>query len=116
MLISIILIAIYFVFDPSRYLLFPKCPFNWITGYKCPGCGSQRAVHHLLHLNIKAAFRENALLVISLPYILLAFLFDYTNLKTQWPRARKALFGFNAILILLVIIMSWWVMRNMLNW
>jgi len=107
------LAILYYLFDPAGQVWYPKCPFYMITGYKCPGCGSQRAVHHLLHFNFVYALRENTLLVISLPYILLAFLFDYAGLKTRWPRVRKVLFGFNAILILLVIVIGWWVIRNL---
>ncbi|MEI6062620.1 MAG: DUF2752 domain-containing protein [Bacteroidota bacterium] len=108
-----VLIVLYYLFDPVGQIWFPKCPFYLLTGYKCPGCGSQRAVHYLLHFNIADAFRQNALLVVSLPYITLAFLFDYAGLKVRWPEARKFLFGFNAILILLVIVISWWVIRNL---
>jgi hypothetical protein len=112
-LLITLLIAIYYLFDPDGQMWFPKCPFYLLTGYKCPGCGSQRAIHHLLHFNVAGAFRENALLVLSLPYILLAFLFEYAGLKKRWPKVRKFLFGFNAILILLVIVISWWVIRNL---
>ena len=107
-----LLIAIYYLVDPAGQKWFPKCPFYWLTGYKCPGCGSQRVVHHLLHFDLEGALRANALLVIALPYILLAFLFDYAGLKTRCPRARKILFGFNAILFLLVIVIGWWFLRN----
>ena len=113
LLFLVFLITAYYLVDPEGQKWFPKCPFYWLTGYKCPGCGSQRVVHHLLHFDITGAFRENALLVTALPYIALAFLFDYAGLKTRWPRARKVLFGFNAILILLVIVIGWWILRNL---
>lgn len=57
-----------FFFNPENYP-FPKCPFLLLTGWECPGCGSQRAIHALLHFNIPAALQYNALLVLSLPYI-----------------------------------------------
>jgi hypothetical protein len=114
LLFLVLMIVIYYLFDSTGQKWFPKCPFYWLTGYKCPGCGSQRVIHDLLHFNLTAAFRENALLVIALPYILLAFLFDYAGLKTRWPYVRKVLFGFNAILVILVIVFSWWVIRNIL--
>jgi hypothetical protein len=72
--ITAILIAgsvIYFNYNPVESFFFPKCPFLTLTGYKCPGCGSQRAIHALLHLDIRSAFQHNALLIISIPYILL---------------------------------------------
>ncbi|MDR0844815.1 MAG: DUF2752 domain-containing protein [Tannerella sp.] len=63
--------VIYFRYNPEGSMLFPKCPFLLLTGLKCPGCGSQRAIHALLHLDIGAAFCYNAFLVISIPYVIL---------------------------------------------
>lgn len=53
---------------------FLPCPAYWATGLKCPGCGSQRAVHQLMHGNITQAIHWNALLVFSIPYILLSLI------------------------------------------
>jgi len=111
-LITLILAIIYYSLDPADYSFFPKCPFNWLTGYKCPGCGSQRAIHHLLTLNFVEAFRANPLLVISLPYIILGFLFDYTNLSDRFPSLRKTLFGTRAIIIIAIIVLAYWLLRN----
>jgi len=72
--IAVILVAgcvIYFSYNPVESFFFPKCPFLALTGLKCPGCGSQRAIHALLHLDIRSAFQYNALLIISIPYIML---------------------------------------------
>ena len=66
-----IMAVVYFVFDPTTTRLFPKCAFYALTGFKCPGCGSQRAIHALLHADVLAAIRYNALLVFSLPFIAL---------------------------------------------
>lgn len=53
-LILIILLGIILFFvDPEYSAFIPKCPFRWFTGFDCPACGSQRAIHQLLHLNIK---------------------------------------------------------------
>ncbi|MDR3269438.1 MAG: DUF2752 domain-containing protein [Tannerella sp.] len=62
---------IYYLFDPEASVLFPKCPFLMLTGVKCPGCGSQRTVHALLHGDFCGAFLQNALLVCTLPYLFL---------------------------------------------
>lgn len=59
--------VIFFVFDPSRVPMFPQCTFHQITGLDCPGCGAQRALHQLLHGNLIAALRLNAMFVLSLP-------------------------------------------------
>ncbi len=39
-----ILAILYRTHNPSGNIYFPKCPFRELTGLKCPGCGSQRAV------------------------------------------------------------------------
>lgn len=66
----IMLGVIYFFIDPSKYHML-RCPFNALTGLLCPGCGSQRAIHALLHMNISQAFNFNPLLIIALPYVVL---------------------------------------------
>ena len=40
--------------SPGHY---PTCPFLAITGWYCPGCGSLRAVHDLLHGDLAGAVR-----------------------------------------------------------
>jgi hypothetical protein len=64
-------LLIYFAFDPTKVSFFPPCLFHEITGLDCPGCGAQRALHQLLHGNIIAAFRLNAMFVLSLPIVAL---------------------------------------------
>ena len=62
----------YGLFDPAKYAFFPKCPFLLLTGgLRCPGCGSQRAIHSLLHLNLKEAFLYNPMVIISIPFLVL---------------------------------------------
>ncbi len=63
-------LAVLFWFDPARHAFYPLCVFHSATGLLCPGCGSLRALHQLLHGNMAAAFRLNAFLVVSLPLLL----------------------------------------------
>ena len=60
--------AVLYWFDPSQSRFYPSCLFHQATGLLCPGCGSLRAMHQLLHGNVGSAFRFNALLVLSLPF------------------------------------------------
>jgi hypothetical protein len=60
--------VVLFWFDPARHGIYPVCIFYRTTGLLCPGCGSLRAVHQLLHAHFAAAFRFNAFLVCSLPF------------------------------------------------
>jgi hypothetical protein len=58
--------AILFFFKPGQHWFYPVCHFHTLTGLHCPGCGSSRALHELLHGNLLAALRLNALLVLCL--------------------------------------------------
>lgn len=113
MLLLIILAILYTVYNPSDHSFFPKCPFREVTGLMCPGCGSQRAMHYLLNLDVMSALRVNGLLVLSIPYVLTGFIFDAVKqpgvLVLKW---RKRLFGQTAIFILLAIVVVFWILRN----
>ncbi len=56
-----------FLLDPATSGLFPPCLFRSATGLLCPGCGATRAAHALLHGDLAAALRLNALAVVGLP-------------------------------------------------
>jgi len=58
-----------FCFDPSHHAFYPVCVFHRSTGLLCPGCGSLRALHQLLHGHVLAALHDNALLVCSSPLL-----------------------------------------------
>jgi hypothetical protein len=55
--------------NPASSGLFPPCPFLWLTGFYCPGCGSLRALHQLLHGNFAAAISFNPFAVLALPFV-----------------------------------------------
>lgn len=62
--------ACLFLYDPARSTFYPPCPFRALTGFYCPGCGTARALHQLLHGNVVSALDLNPLLVVGLPFIL----------------------------------------------
>jgi len=105
---------VYKSFDPSTSLLFPPCPFRVVTGLDCPGCGSQRAAHDLLNGDVVAAFEHNQLLVTALPYLLIGFLFEFIPVPNQkmliW---RKRLFGVKAIYLITLLVLAFWIIRNL---
>jgi hypothetical protein len=47
----------------------PACPFYALTGLYCPGCGSTRCLHALVHLDLAHAMATNPLLVVALPLL-----------------------------------------------
>lgn len=108
------LVIIYGKLNPENSSLFPKCPFKLLTGYECPGCGSQRAIHYLLNLKIYSAIQANALLVLSIPYILLLFLAEFLKPNNSlFSRLYKILNSAKAIWTVFVIIVFWWFARNL---
>lgn len=62
------LCAFLWAHDPQKQTIF-VCVFRLATGLYCPGCGSTRAMHLLLHLHPYAALRMNPGLVLLLPIL-----------------------------------------------
>lgn len=108
----LLLIVAYRVFNPEL-IFFPPCPFYVITDFKCPGCGSQRAIHHLLNFNLKDAYYQNSLLVLSLPYVSLGlFLEFYTKSHKTLDYIRSTFYGHIAAYVWLFLIVAFWIIRN----
>ena len=104
--------AVYlFVFEPGRTGFFPICLFRALTGFTCPGCGSTRALHQLLHGHFLEAFTLNPLLLIGLPFLLF-ILFRYSVYALRGITPRKNILPASFIYALFFIIMSFWIIRN----
>ena len=61
--------GILFFFNPAEHGFYPICYSHAVTGLHCPGCGSLRAMHQLLHGHVIEAARLNLLLLLCLPYV-----------------------------------------------
>ena len=105
--------VVYFAFDPTSSHLFPRCPFLTLTGLRCPGCGSQRALHSLLHGEIVRAAHYNLLLTLSLPFVATTLVAE-TN-RERWPRLYRRINSQAAIYATLAVTCLWWVARNALQ-
>jgi hypothetical protein len=112
---ALVAAVVYFVLDPAQYALFPKCPFHTLTGWECPGCGSQRTIHALLHGEFRQAFFHNPLLTLSFPYLLVIVYLEYFRGKIRHPRLRRALMGRTAGIAWLVIVVLFWIGRNVIR-
>ena len=103
---------VYYFNNPAESWCFLKCPVNYVTGLSCPGCGSQRAIHELLHLNFKQAFAYNPLLIAAIPYTALGIAFNTETLKTRYPKTRKFFYGQRALYVVLVVVILFFILRN----
>jgi hypothetical protein len=66
--------AVLYVVNPLQLSPWLSCPFHAVTGLNCPGCGTVRGLHQLLHGHVLAAFRLNALSMSLLPFLGYPFL------------------------------------------
>ena len=103
--------AVLFWFNPSEHAFYPFCIFYRTTGLLCPGCGSLRALHQLLHGHFLSAFHLNALLVLSLP-VVIGFVFG----RYLW-RGRRAPFIGNYArwlwILVAVVVVGFGIWRNL---
>ena len=104
-----VLCFLLFFIDPATAPFYPACPFHSLTGLYCPGCGSLRATHSLLHGCISKAFSLNPLLVLFLALVGLSRLSD-----TFIPSlGRGFLFqGRFSGWFVLTIVVAFWILRN----
>jgi hypothetical protein len=110
--LSIALGATYlFIFEPGKTGFFPACPFRTLTGFTCPGCGSTRGLHRLLHGDVVSALEFNPLMVLSLPFLLYA-LVRYTAAAVSGRPLQRHNLDPKYIWILFGVIMSFWIFRN----
>ena len=117
LLIAILLLGVavglYAFLDPATSP-FPRCIIRSATGYRCPGCGLQRAAHALLHGHLTEAFSYNRALLFTIPLLLL---YGYAELFPQrTPRLRRILQHPLTLGLLVIAVIGWWIARNLFGW
>jgi Protein of unknown function (DUF2752) len=95
-----------YTFPPTTSAFYPPCVFRMVTGLECPGCGTTRALHHLLHGRVAEAFQLNPMLfavgivgVFSVPSVLRG--------ETP-PFLLKRWFAWGAF----IVVVGWSILRN----
>jgi len=87
--------------------LYPRCVFHAVTGLLCPGCGTTRALHQLLHGHVVAAFQLNPFLfavMFGSVYASPSLLRGQTPPLFMKPWFAWTSFG---------VVMAWWILRNL---
>jgi hypothetical protein len=98
--------------DPNQPGHYPTCPFLWVTGLYCPGCGTLRTVHALAHLDPVAALGLNPLAVAMIPFLL--FWWGRWVVRAWQGRPRRTTLAHPAWLwAFIAIVMVYWVVRNL---
>jgi hypothetical protein len=97
--------------DPNQPGHYPLCPFRYLTGYACPGCGSLRAVHDLATGQPLAALHRNPLTVAAVPFVVVMWFLwlrrSATGRGRRWAAPAWLLWS------LLGLVIGFWVLRNM---
>ena len=91
--------------------MYPPCPFRYATGLLCPGCGTLRGLHQLLHGHPLAAFRLNPLMVLSLPP--LAWVALATVRARLWGRPRRRVRSPWLAWAVLAVVLAHGILRNL---
>lgn len=98
--------------EPTTAPFFPVCPFHALTGLHCPGCGTSRALHQLLHGDILAALDFNVLSTLFVPVIAWAWISH--GLQTMGRRPLPSIrWSSTGLWALLAVVVLFWVARNL---
>lgn len=103
---------VYFVDPAAGAWFYPRCPLLTLTGLECPGCGSTRAVHRLLHGELGAALALNPLLAVYLP-ILGYGLADRLSVVFRGRGLAPLRLGAVPILALAAVVVGFGIVRNL---
>ncbi|MDR1406304.1 MAG: DUF2752 domain-containing protein [Prevotellaceae bacterium] len=106
--------SVYYTFNPATTVYFPPCPVYKLTGFRCPGCGSQRAIHSLLHGDFGQAFSDNPLVPPALLLVALLVYLEHFGGKNRFPRLHRFLSGSKFIGTLAAAIILFGIGRNIL--
>lgn len=108
------LLVFYYHFDPREVKFLPQCPFHYFTGLSCPGCGSQRALYCLTHLDIISAWKYNAFAMLMLPLLFVLLIASF--FKEKHPKLYHKVYNRYLSIVILIITILWFICRNIFGW
>ncbi|GAA2807180.1 DUF2752 domain-containing protein [Mycolicibacterium pallens] len=92
--------------------ILPVCPTKALLGVDCPGCGTLRMIYSLLHGDLLAAVRFNALGLVALGFLAVAF-----GTWTYGRATGRPIIGWQhhrwAPYVALALVAVWFVVRNL---
>ena len=95
------IIAFFSFVDPTTSPYFPRCTFRALTGFECPGCGTSRALHSLAHGHLIEAFSYNPILFLAIPIVIILIFSKKARRSVALPT------------VVLIVILIYWVIRNL---
>ena len=89
------------------------CPFHFITGLYCPGCGITRMIKSILKLDFYQAFRYNQLLFILLPFFIIIIIDLFISIIIKKKSIYKKIPEYVWIIIVIILII-FGIIRNII--
>jgi len=101
----------YFSINPNEVDFLLKCPLYRTTGLFCPGCGSQRSIHHLLHVDLASAAQNNVMLLIGL--VAMVYHYGIMAYNRYFNGHVDSIFNHRMVIIIAIgILFLFWILRN----
>ncbi len=113
--IVILLCVTYHFVDPSSETHLIQCPWRLLTGTLCPACGSQRALHALVHGHLAEAWSYNYFFIISIPFALAVVLASWYNFGHRLDGLKRIVLHPITLKAYVVLFCVWWIARNLLH-
>ncbi len=104
--------AVLYTFDPATSSFYPPCVFHALTGLQCPGCGTTRALHHLLHGRFAEAFHYNAMLLLFGPLLFAGAVLEARTMLHGAPAPHFVQRPWIAWAVIFLLL-AWGVVRNL---
>jgi hypothetical protein len=109
-------LAILYFKDPAEGGFYPSCIFHYLTGFHCPGCGTLRALHQLLHGNFAAAWAMNPLAIAVMPGLAAVIVCGQVAAWRELPGRISHRLGPAWIWSLFFVIVAYGILRNVPIW
>jgi len=94
---------------------YPPCPFHYLTGLWCPGCGVTRGIHDVMHGRFLEGLLQNPLLMLFLPFAVI------WGGRAAWrlfvdPTAAPIVLKDKWIKVGLIVVLIYGILRNLPWW
>lgn len=114
LLVAVVLTAtVFWWFDPLSTPWSPRCVLKELTGWNCPGCGIQRALHAAVHGEWSEALSYNFFLLLVFPYLCGLGVLHWWRPGGRWRNWLQRLESNAALRTYLVLFFLWWIVRNL---
>lgn len=111
-ILAMSLAVAYYIFDPAEVKWMPRCLWKMTTGTDCPGCGSQRMAHALMHGDFVGAWHSNAYALCMIPLILLLLCLELY--RDKYLKLYQKVHSPWVLWTLVASVFVWWIARNLI--